>query len=59
MDLIKIKDIKIRYDDNQEIDYIKNVINNNYNLFAFHIYIEIHFSNSHDSLLDIFANYTS
>lgn len=33
MDLIKIKDIKIRYDDNQEIDYIKNVINNNYNLF--------------------------
>lgn len=33
MDLIKIKDIEIRYDDNQEIDYIKNVINNNYNLF--------------------------
>lgn len=33
MNLIKIKDIEIRYDDNQEIDYIKNVINNNYNLF--------------------------
>jgi len=33
MNLIKIKDIEIRYDDNQEIDYIRNVINNNYNLF--------------------------
>ena len=33
MNLIKIKDIEIRYNNNQEIDYIKNVINNNYNLF--------------------------
>ena len=33
MNLIKIKNIEIRYADNQEIDYIKNVINNNYNLF--------------------------
>lgn len=33
MNLINIKDIEVRYDDNQEIDYIKDVINNNYNLF--------------------------
>lgn len=33
MNLIKIKNIEIRYDDNQEINYIKNVIENNYNLF--------------------------
>ena len=33
MNLINIKDIEVRYDDNQEISYIKNVINNNYNLF--------------------------
>lgn len=33
MNLIKIRDIEIRYDDSQEINYIKNVIDNNYNLF--------------------------
>ena len=33
MNSIKIKGIEIRYDDNQEINYIKNVIENNYNLF--------------------------
>lgn len=32
MNLIKIKDIEICYDDNQEINYIRNVIENNYNL---------------------------
>jgi len=33
VNLIKIKDIEIRYDYNQKIDYIKNIIDNNYNLF--------------------------
>ena len=35
MNMIKINDIEIYYNDiqNQNIDYIKNVINNNYNLF--------------------------
>lgn len=35
MNIVKIKDIEIRYDDigNQNIDYIKNVINYNYDLF--------------------------
>lgn len=32
MNLIKVRDIEIRYDDNQKTNYIKNVINNNYNL---------------------------
>lgn len=33
MDLFKVRDIEIRYDDCQKINYIKNVIDNNYNLF--------------------------
>ena len=33
MNSIKIKDIEIRYDDNQEINYIIDVIDKNYNLF--------------------------
>lgn len=32
MSSIKIKDIEVRYDD-QEIDYVRRVIDNNYNLF--------------------------
>lgn len=32
MNLIKVRDIEIRYDDNQKTNYIKNVIDNNYNL---------------------------
>ena len=34
MNLIKVSDIEIRYGDNQTIDNIKNIINNNYNLFS-------------------------
>lgn len=33
MNIVKINDIEIRYDNNQEINYIKNVIDKNYNLF--------------------------
>lgn len=33
MNSIKVRDIEIRYGDNQKINYIKKVINNNYNLF--------------------------